>query len=184
MRWFVPQGTPKPSHIPNGAVRVTAGVDDLPGMSYGGVYDPAGAYRDSGQGWYVWCDRHGPDDCLRLHAPDAQPITYQGRTWMVPMLLRRVADSWQSAAPRILGPDGWQDPWRLADTQHTLRTALLATSSGSPPDDDAIADLVAEIMQHTYHLSRSEWALSGWLDERLAGMIIEAASCLMDDGDA
>lgn len=176
MRWFIPNGIATPAYAPAGRVSVVAGVDGLPGHVINGIYTD-GDWQKTAQGFYLLNDRQDANDCLRLHLPpNTVEIEHQGRTWCVAHLLTRRASGWESALPRIYTPDGWADPYHAAPAQQRLRAIMQAAQDGTPPPENAIAEIIGLMVEMTYHLSLTELAHARWMDEELAAKWIEAAT--------
>lgn len=172
MRWFLPEGTPRPSHLPpvsmTGAVQASTGPSGVPGLVLGGVYladEPGWVEID---GW--WFNPTG----IRLESllrPDALPGVdlpgTAGMTWLIPSLLRPSPRGLVWDAPQVLGPQGWQ-PQPPPEPYQSLALAVARVINASPEEkarmsDDEVTDLALRIVCSNYFLDPREVRRSQWL---------------------
>jgi hypothetical protein len=175
MRWFIPDGSKRPAHIPTGGNSVRHGCNGADGIVVGGIYE-AGDWVAMPGGWYILHDNDDPACLLRLHTIDSVPVEIDGRTWLCPRLLEPSAGGWVSAIPRTYGPNGWEDPNELAPLHHRLRAALTQAKAGKHTDDHTLATLAADILACNYYTCLHELGHTGWLTERLAVALMARAA--------
>jgi len=194
-RWFIPDGIPRPDHLPAGGISVIKGPDDKSGICVGGPYRPGEpAWSMTRFGWYLHLDGCHPHQLLRLAPVDG--ITIPGildHQWLVPLLLRPAAGGLRCALPQILTDQGFSPPPAFAGLMNRLRDLVgpLLTEITKAEDEQRAPDigfsesetiqLAIDLLAVNYHISRTELITAAWLTDRLTTQILLAASGMLTD---
>lgn len=181
MRWWLPQGAPRPDHLPPGGIACACGPDGGAGLVVGcGPYhpgEPGWLQLDSGLQFHP--GDHATERLLRL-TPIAGPAVLgalAGQAWMVPQLLRPGPGGLECALPRTLTAAGFEPPAAYAELMRRLRLAVTAPAELG---EAQLALLAIEILSCNYHLSDAEVIAAGWLTDQLASAVLIAAAGLAD----
>jgi hypothetical protein len=171
VRWFLPEGVPRPDHLPPsaqvGAVSVIAGPSGGPGHIIGGVYllgEPG--WVELPAGWWINAVGSSPSRLLRLDARDGVEIPgADGHRWLVPNLFRPLAGGLVWAGEQRLGPMGWSvppppEPWRSVGL--AIRDRIQAGGWDQLEDEDVTA-LALPLLCSNYYLLPCELIAAEWL---------------------
>lgn len=182
MRWFLPEGCPRPEHLPplsrGGAVSVVAGPDGQPGKICGGLYqrDEPGWVQVSA-GWWINPADSSPARLLRLDARDGQEIAgVDGHRWLVPALFRPTAGGLVWAGEQRLGPSGWAvpappEPWLSIGL--AVRDPLVA-GNWDELGEDGVTALVLPLLCANYHMLPCELIAAQWLSRSMVPAALAA----------
>lgn len=171
MRWFLPDGVPRPEHLPplsiSGEVSLVVGPSGGPGRIVGGIYhrDEPG-WLKLAQGWWINPIGSKPGLLLRLDARDGIEIEgADGAVWLVPTLFRPLAGGLVWAGEQRLGPMGWSvpappEPWRTIGL--SVRD-VIAAGSWDALGNDGVTSLALPLLCANYHLIPAELLAANWV---------------------
>jgi hypothetical protein len=194
-RWFIPDGVPRPAHLPPGGISTRTGPSATPGLCVGGPLraDEEG-WIPTSPGYFLHLTGSQPQQFLRM-AP-AEGVAIAGiadHFWLVPRLLRPAAQGLVCALPQVLTEFGFTPPVAFAGLMQRLRDLVLpalaeiqvsereARSPSLGFDEAAAVQLAIDILAVNYHVSRVELIHLGWMTDLLTTRILLAAAGLVDD---
>lgn len=196
MRWFLPDGVPRPAHLPpielTGEVGVIRGPSGAAGRLIGGTYqaDEPGWVQVAGKAFHFdsyWINPTGstPSHLLRLDARDGPELPGAEPThrWMVPLLLRPSAGSLVWTGDERLGPNGWSvpappEPFRTLGLR--LRGPLL-TGDWESLGDGGVEALAMGLYCANYYLIPIEMQAAAWLSRPMVPPVFRAVASMSGD---
>lgn len=188
-RYYIPNGSDKPTHLPGGVPIVDLhqgyGPDvDACDTAPGGGTIIGGTFRENEPGWIydkteaIWINLDGvtPAACRRLNAI-AGPIiegASPAHQWQVPHLLSRTPDDgWESALDPVLTRNGFEVPEAFRYISDRVRWAVDTCAEIETDQDlDPFVKLAQDLLKLNYHVSELEFITGEWFTLSMVSRII------------